>query len=128
MWDGLKSVPRLMRRDSLRRRADVNMRAGSRPGNRSANGDKRDALGGEITDQRLPFGAVRMYGDVDGLAVIEAQLVVRFGLADRAHGKRFCEFQTEESVNLTQIAQRPAGRARVANHQPSRTIRSRRSR
>src|SRR5262245_23828803 len=111
-----------MRGDSLRRRADVNMRACGRPGNRPANGNERDALRGEITDQRLPFGAVWVYGDVDGLAVIETQLVVRYGLTDRAHGKRPCEFQTEESVNLGYIAERPAGGARIANHKTCRTI------
>src|SRR5215510_6872266 len=107
-----------MRGDSPRRRADVDMSACGRPGNRPANGNERDALRGEITNQRLPFGAVRVYGDVDGFTMIEAQLVVRFGLTDRAHWKRSCEFQAEECFNLSYIAERPTGRARVANDQP----------
>src|SRR5262245_58364802 len=92
IFKGRKSDPGLMRSDSLRRRADVDVRAGSRAGNRPADGNERYALRGEITYQRLPFGAVGVYRDVDGLAVIEAKLVVRFGLTDRAHGKRSCEF------------------------------------
>src|SRR5262249_39612853 len=106
-----------MRGYSLRWRADVDVRAGGRSGTRSANGDERDALRGEITDQRLPFGAVRMQGDVDRVAVIEAQPVVRFGLADRACGKGFAEFQSEERVHLSEIAERPARRANVADQQ-----------
>src|SRR5215813_196340 len=113
-----------MRGYSLRWRADVDVRAGGRSGNRSANGDERDALRGEITDQRLPFGAVRMQGDVDRVAVIEAQPVVRFGLADRACGKGFAEFQSEERVHLSEIAERPARRANVADQQSGGTINS----
>src|SRR5262249_55403815 len=85
-------MPGLMRRDSLRRRADVDMRAGGRSGDRPANGYERNALRGEITDQRLSFGAVGMHGDIYSLAVIEAQLVVCRRLAERADRKRFCEF------------------------------------
>ena len=73
-----------MRRDSLRRRAYVNMRASGGSGNRSANSDERDALGSEIADQRLSFGAVGMHCDIDGFTVIEAKLIVCCGLADRA--------------------------------------------
>src|SRR5262249_34632720 len=81
-------LPGLIRRDSLRRGADVNMRAGGRSGNCSANGYERNALRGEIIDQRLSFGAVGMHGDIDRLAVIETQLVVCRSLADRADWKR----------------------------------------
>src|SRR5262245_530126 len=110
-----------MRGAPFRLWADVDVGAGGRSGNDSANGDERDALRGEITDQRLPFFAVGMEGDVNGCAVVEAKPVVRFGLAHGACGKRPAEFQSEESVDLTEIAQAPARRADVADQQPGGT-------
>ena len=89
-----------MRRDSLRWRADVDVRAGGRSGNRSANGDKRDALRGKITDQRVSFSAVGMHGDIDGFAVIETKLVVRSGLTDRVRGRGLANFKRKKASTL----------------------------
>src|SRR5262245_12094091 len=77
----------LMGPDSFRGSADVDMGAGRGSGDRPANRDKRYTLRSEIADQSLPFGAVRMYGDVNGFAVIETQAIVGLGLTERADGK-----------------------------------------
>ena len=58
------------------RRADMNVRAGRRAGDRAAKSYKRDPLRPQIGHQRLPLNAIRMESDVESATVIETEPVV----------------------------------------------------
>jgi len=54
-------------------------------------GEKGDAMEGEIADEPLAFGLIGLEGYIDAAAVIEAHFAVGFGLAHGGNGKRLRE-------------------------------------
>ena len=58
------------------RAADVNMRSGGVAGDRTAKSRERNAVGAQITHQRLRFCRVGVQGNVKGIAVIEAEAIM----------------------------------------------------
>ena len=70
----------------------MNMRAGSRTWHGVSKGDKWYPCLAQVTQQGLSFSTVGMKRHIYRIAVIEAQAVVRRGLAERAdrHGPAKC--------------------------------------
>src|ERR671934_2428165 len=78
------------------RLADVNVRARRLAGDGPAEGQERHAARAQPRDERLSLRAVRMHRDVERMAVIEAETIVRRRLAERAHAQRAVEPLGEE--------------------------------
>ena len=76
---------------------DVGPGRGSR--HRLAKGDERNPLSPQIAHERLPFGTVRVKGDVDGITMIESELRVHGGLAERADGQGMMELSDEKALD-----------------------------
>lgn len=63
----------------------MDVRSGGRAGYRMAKGYERNALRSQIAHQRLSLRAVRLYCDINGVAMIEAELIVHRSLTVRAN-------------------------------------------
>src|ERR1041384_3944854 len=70
--------------DSVRGLADVYVRAGGRAGDGHVEGEERDAVGAQISHERLTFGAAGIHRHVHRVAMIEAHAIMHGRLPEGA--------------------------------------------
>src|SRR5687767_10030336 len=100
----------------MRRVSDMNVSARSRAGDCRAEGQERDSRAAQVSDQRAAFIAVRVYGNVHRVAVIETHSVMRGRLSVRAYGKLAAKLRREKALHLACPSNRPAAPAAVAQY------------
>src|SRR5262249_22964968 len=88
---------------------DVGTRRDSGP--RGAEGQERDALAAQVVYERPSLHAVGMHGDVERLAMVEAEPIVSARLPERADRQRVAKPTGEEPLEHGQPGQRPPGTA-----------------
>src|SRR3989442_14729230 len=91
------------------------MGAGRRARTRAAKCEEWDMGLAEVLDEYPALLAVRMNGDVDGMAVVEPHTVMDDRLAARAHGQRPPEPGEEESLEAAHTHGRESDGALVPN-------------
>ena len=77
----------------------MNVRSGSRARRGISKGDKWYAGTAQMVNERLPFRAVGMKRDVDGIPVIESHAVMSRSLAVGAYRQLVAEGLGEEFLN-----------------------------
>ena len=118
MWNWLTRNRLLRPNRAARGQADVKVSAGRRAGNRAANGNERNALRAQEALQGQPFDAVGMNRDIQRIAVIEAQPIMRIGLPESTHGHRPSETLREKSIHFGDVVrERPAASSEVTHQQ-----------
>lgn len=93
----------------MRRIPDVNVGAGRGAPHGSAEGNKGNPGISKVSHDRLPLGAIRVNGYVNGIPMIKSQVVVNGGLSVCAHRKRQLEPGGEKALDLCDIGKCPAG-------------------
>src|SRR5205085_4626655 len=106
--------------NTVRRVADVYVRASGRAGDGLTEGDEGDALTAKVMHQRLAFGAVGVDGYVYRVAVIEAELRVHSRLPERADGQGAMKLAEEITLNFCRVRKRPVRRPVIADQHAAR--------